>query len=286
MKYAAFTLALLAGVPLMAGLALWRPRYGAVLLGLLVFSTVMGDRANINFISLEAYRGPDRGFEVNLTDLTALAMALVLLVRHPRRVRWLPYNSLWMAGFFGVALLSTLMAPVPLLGWFSVVKLAKAYLIFWVVANALRAGITPRAIWAGCAVAGLYLAASAFHQKYVDGLYRVHGPFDHSNSIPLYTNLILPVLLFWSLADRELPRWASRAGTVIALGMAFAVVATMSRAGIALMGLMLAGALVVAHRRARSRRVTATAVLVGLAALAGGIVASDSLLDRVRNAPE
>jgi O-antigen ligase len=52
------------------------------------------------------------------------------------------------------------------------------------------------------------------------------------------------------------------------------------------MGLCLVGSLVLAHRRARSRTVTATAALVAVAVLAGGTMAADSLLDRVRNAPE
>ena len=95
MKYAAFVLVSLTLVPLMAGLALWRPRWRVWLLAALVFSTALGDMANINFLSLETYRGPDRGFEVNLTDLIAVALAIVLVVRHARRVRWLPYNSLW-----------------------------------------------------------------------------------------------------------------------------------------------------------------------------------------------
>jgi O-antigen ligase len=285
-KYAVFVLLSVTLVPLMAGVALWRPRWRLWLLAALVFSTALGDMANINFFSLETYRGPDRGFEVNLTDLIALALAIVLVARYARRVRWLPYNSLWMAAYFGVGLLATLIAPWPMLGWFTLFKLAKAYLIFWVVANALRTGVPTEAMWFGMTGIAAFLTILAVKEKYVDHLYRINGPFDHSNSIPLFVNLILPVLLFWSLAGPGLPRRLAGAAVLSTLGLAFAVVATMSRAGIALMGFGLVGALVLANRRAGSRRVTATTALVAVAVLLGGSMAADSLLDRVKNAPE
>jgi len=285
-KYAVFTVFAVTAVPLMAGLALWRPRLRDWLLAMLVFSTVMGDMANINFLSLATYRGPDRGLEVNLTDLIALALAAALVARHTRRIQWLPFNTLWMAAFFAVALLATLLAPWPLLGAFTLFKLVKAFLLFWVVVNALRTGVRPVAVWYGMAgIAGL-MTVLAVKEKYLDGLYRINGPFDHSNSIPLFVNLILPVLLFWSLTGTGLPRRLASFATLASLGLAFAVVATMSRAGIALMGLGVAGALVLANRRAASRRVLATTALVAIAVLVGGGMAADSLLDRVRNAPE
>lgn len=286
MKYAVFTVFAVTAVPLMAGLALWRPRLRDWLLAMLVFSTVMGDMANINFLSLATYRGPDRGLEVNLTDLIALALGAALVARHTRRIQWLPFNTLWMAAFFAVALLATLLAPWPLLGAFTLFKLVKAFLLFWVVVNALRTGVRPVAVWYGMAgIAGL-MTVLAVKEKYLDGLYRINGPFDHSNSIPLFVNLILPVLLFWSLTGTGLPRRLASFATLASLGLAFAVVATMSRAGIALMGLGVAGALVLANRRAASRRVLATTALVAIAVLVGGGMAADSLLDRVRNAPE
>lgn len=286
MKYAVFSLFSLTAVPLAAGLAAWRPRYRFWLLAALVFSTALGDMASINFISLETYRGPDRGFEVTLTDLIALALAAALVIRQPGGIRWLPYNTLWMAGFFAVGLLATLAAPWPLLGWFTLFKLAKAYLIFWVVANAIRTGVPAEAVWYGMAAIAAFLTVLAVKEKYLDHLYRINGPFDHSNSVPLFVNLILPALLFWSLAGRHLPQRLARGAVVASLGLAFAVVATMSRAGIALMGLGLFGALVLANRRAASRRVTATTVLVAIAVALGGSMAADSLLDRVKNAPE
>ena len=53
-----------------------------LLIALLIFSTAMGDMANINFISMELYRGPDRGFEINLTDLILLCLSISFLIKY------------------------------------------------------------------------------------------------------------------------------------------------------------------------------------------------------------
>ena len=68
MKYLAFTFLSLMLVPATALLSsssrVWKGR----LLALLIFSVALGDVSNINFLSMETYRGPERGFEVSLTD--------------------------------------------------------------------------------------------------------------------------------------------------------------------------------------------------------------------------
>jgi len=61
MKYAVFGMVLVLGVPAMTVAAAYSERIRSWLLSLLVFSTVLADKGNINFMSLETYRGPDRG---------------------------------------------------------------------------------------------------------------------------------------------------------------------------------------------------------------------------------
>ena len=78
MKYLAFVLFALTATPVMAGAAVSSARLRSWLLSALVFSTALGDVANVNFVSMEFYRGPERGFELGLTDLIALALALVI----------------------------------------------------------------------------------------------------------------------------------------------------------------------------------------------------------------
>jgi len=42
----------------------------------------------INFVSTRGLPGPDRGFEVTLTDLVALRARLAIVLRPPGRIRW------------------------------------------------------------------------------------------------------------------------------------------------------------------------------------------------------
>ena len=123
-------------------------------------------------------------------------------------------------------------------------------------------------------------------QKYLEGLYRIHGPLDHSNGIPLYSNLIIPVLLLWGLTDRRLSRAQAGLTILASLGLVFAVVATQSRAGTVLSGACVLGALGVANLRASSRRVSFTTAFVLLCVVGGGAMAADTIIRRFKEAPE
>jgi hypothetical protein len=116
-------------------------------------------------------------------------------------------------------------------------------------------------------------------------VYRVYASFDHSNTVPTYANLAIPLLVAWGLVDRSLGRWGTLIGGVAALGLTFTVVATFSRAGIVLAGSSIVGALLLSSRLAPLGRQAAAwaGLLVGL--LAGGVLAGDSLAKRFKEAP-
>lgn len=123
-------------------------------------------------------------------------------------------------------------------------------------------------------------------QKFADGMYRVNGTFDHSNTIPLYVNLAAAPLLAWILGNGRLKRLEFLAG-FFAVGISLvAVLATQSRLGILLAGVSTGGALVVSNIGKVSRRARAAAIVFVMAATVGGFMVMDTLLDRIRNAPE
>ncbi len=285
MKYAVFIATLVLGVPAMSFAAASSARLRGWLLAALIFSTALGDVANIYFF-FTRYRGPDRGFEVNLTDLIAWGMIIALLIRFPTKIRWAPYNSLWMLLFFGIACASAWEAPDRLLASFSLFKLVRTYALFWCVVNCLRVGARLDYVWTGLVATGAFMTALVVKQKYLDHIVRVPGPFDHSNTVTSFVNLILPVVLVWGLCDRRLTRGQVLASLAAALGMVFAVVSTLSRAGLVLAAGCTMGALGIANLRARSVRVTATSLAVCLGMLAGGLKSADTILERFQSAPE
>jgi hypothetical protein len=285
MKYFVFFLVFIFGVPLMAYVAYISPKIRGLLLTALLFSTALGDLANINFISMENYRGPDRGFEVNLTDLFTLSLIAVILVGYPSKVRWFPYNSMWMFAFFVIACISATVAPLKLLAAFTLFKLVKAYILYWCIVNTFRTGVSLKYFWLSLVSIGAFITVIAIKQKYVDGIYRIPGPFDHSNTIPLYINMLMPILLIWGLADKAMKKWEVNASILLALGMVFAVVATSSRAGQAFAGISLLTTLAVANYRAKSLRVSAISVLLLMLIFIGSIKAADTIIHRVKSAP-
>ena len=122
MKYLAFILFALTATPVMTLAAMSSARMRSWLLSALVFSTALGDVSNVNFVSMELYRGPERGFELGLTDLISIALATALVLKFRRRLKWLPANSALMALFFTIAAISTVQAQEPLLGVFTLFK--------------------------------------------------------------------------------------------------------------------------------------------------------------------
>jgi len=286
MKYAIFSLAFLLGVPAMAAAAWFSQRVRGWLLSALVFATCLGDRANINFYSLETYRGPDRGFEVTLADLLAIALALAVTFRRPRRIQVWPYNTGPMLAYFVIAAMTALRAPEPILSAFTLFKLVRAYGFYWCVVNAIRTGIPLQAVVRGLWLMAAYLVFETLRQKYLYGIYRVTGPFDHSNPFANFLNLFMPILLAVGLSDRTLsaPR---AAGTLLAaLAMLYASVMTFSRAAIVLGALSAAGVLTFANLRDRSARVALATLLAFFGLLVGGGLTARRILERFEQAPE
>jgi hypothetical protein len=285
-KLAALGVALSLLVPGMATAALLFPRLRGYLLSLMIFLTVLGSHGSLNLFSRELYRGPDRGFEFTAADLMCWALIVAIVVRFPRRIEWFPRNSWLLLLFFLNACLLAAVAAEPLFTAFSVWKCLRIFCLYWCTVNCLRLDTHRRYVWLGYAGAALVLSALAFEQKYLLGIYRVNGPFDHSNTIPLYANMLLPVLLIWGLCDRELPLWKSGLSIALSLGLLFAVICTFSRAGIAFAAGCFLCAVVWANVRSSTPRVRVTTLLLGLLMTGALIRVAGPILIRIQTAPK
>ncbi len=276
----------LAGVPAMAALTMKSERHRGWLVTILIFSTILSTSTKINFVSMEHYRGPDRGFEINLTDLTAWGLIIGMLVKYPKKLQWLPYNTIWLAALFLIACISVIAAPDKLVASFSLFKWARAGIIYWCMVNVVQVGFPREAIWRAMFGMGWYMSFLAIKQKYIQHIYRINGPFDHSNTVPLFINLFLPALVLWALCDKKLKGWQAWLSIAASLGLVVASQSTFSRLGLMLSLGCFFLAIITANVRARSKRVTIATICAVLAVFVGGALAAKSILDRIHNAPE
>ena len=285
MKYLVLFGSVALTAPLLALAAAWSARLRGWLLVGVILSTALGPRAGFTFLAVQDYRGSDRGLGFTLTDLLALALAMALIIRFPRKLCWAPYNSFWMLAVFVIGCVAAWNAPMPLWGVFALCKWLRVYVVFWCVVNALRLGVSRQYVWLGLVAVGALATVLALEQRFVVGIPRVTALFENANILSAYLNMVLPVLLVWAMCDHRLRGFPSGVSIVVALGMLFSVVATLSRMGMACALFTVLTTLCIANLRLRSRRTLVTTAAVMAALLVGGLAAAPTIRLRVETAP-
>lgn len=285
LKYAVFGAISAVLVPLAVWISYASARGRGWVLAALVFSTSIYVQTAIHFLQIESYQGTDHGIVLCLTDLLAFSLALALMARGSRQFAWMPYNSLWLLALFGACCASAVTAAEPEVSLYTLVTLARAYLVYWCVVNCIRAGTPATYAWHGFTAMVLLVTAKCAYQMGAQGMYRVSGFFVHSNTLPSFLLLLLPSLLLLGLCDRRLGTLALSAIAAATLSAIIVIVKTQSRAGMAVM----AGSLIVtvglALARAPSRRVRLAAVGLCAVVTLGGLWMARGVLHRFNTAP-
>jgi len=293
MKYFIFLFLFIAGVPVIAVMSSRNAFLRSLCWAGLVGFIALGDLSGVNFLSTETYRGTDRGFELTFTDMFALGLLLSKAFGAPRLKLFKPRKS---PGFllFIIYLLYSLIgisgSIMPLYGFFTIWKMLRVLLIFGVCWSAGISEADPNVFFTGLRrglVFGLLaVGLMGMKQKFVEGVYRVKGTFDHSNTIPLYVNLAAAPILAWILGDAKLKRLEFLISFAAVGSSLVAILATQSRLGIVLAGMSVGGALIWSNFGPATRRARAAAIVFVMAATVGGLMVMDTLIDRFLNAPE
>jgi hypothetical protein len=233
---------------------------------MLVFFSPMIEFMDVNFVSREWYRGTSRGFEFSILDILSISL-LVSAVLFPRRGESRGY---WPASF-GLMLLFLLYScgnvaalEPKLFGLFELFKMARGLIVFLAVAFYVRSEREARLLIFALAALVCFEGLLALKQRYLDGVNRVPGTIDDSNSLSVFVCMTAPVLV--AAVNSRLPALLK---ALCAAGIALASVAeilTISRAGVVILASMIAGAaLVTASYRFTPRKIV-LCVLVGIAA--------------------
>lgn len=231
-KYFIFFLTLILLVPLGVLLASTSKFFEKVILFLMIFFTCRLTES-IHFVSREFYRGTSRGFEICLVDLVALVLFLVIIIRRGKdfKIRMLPPGSFIYFIYFAFSLASITNSYEPLYSYFEILKMIRMYFYFWVLYNyfnsydriALAIHFIPPII--------IYIFIEALNQKYRLGVYQIHGPLPHQNSLCMYMT-ILSTIMFSQLMNEKKASILKSAFIFSMFGMgSLLVFFTLSRAG-------------------------------------------------------
>ena len=293
MKYFIFVLVFAGGIPAIAFAASQSAKLRSACYALLMFIPAMGDMSGINFFSVETYRGPDRGLELTFAEMVALGLLLSRQLgtyidrRRPKKAApglaiLLVYVAIGAAGLSG--------ALQPFFGMFTVIKFLRITMVYAIIWASATGEKDPSVFYTGVRrglTAGLlFVGFFSLKQKFLEGYYRVKGPFDHSNTIPLFVNPAAPTILVWALGDKRIGNveFLLMMGAVGA-GL-ISVVATQSRLGMMLAVMACAVAFFLATRLKLSTRAKATILVFAVLAAIGGVMVAKTIIDRFLNAPE
>jgi hypothetical protein len=276
------------GVPAVTMLLYALPRYHRFLLGLMAFATCHIKKPFYMEVFFVNYRGVDRGFGVTVPDLLFFGFFLWLVTGGSKhKVIWWPYNTtLWLL-FIAACMISLMHSAVPNYGLFSLHKFIRGFVFYWVVVNLVRTKEDVQAVVAGVMAAVLFESVMVIWDKYVTKrvVNRSVGSFPHPNTLAMYVDLIIPMVLSVLLADgfsKRQTKWAAAA----ILGGILCVIFSKSRASLLIMGAALGMATCVSILiKPTSRKVII--VLLGFLAMdVIGVMAAPKIIARFEKAPE
>ena len=234
---------------------------------LLVFLSPMIEFVDVNFVSREWYRGTSRGFEFSILDILSISL-LVSALLFPRqgesRGYW-PASLGLMILFFLYACGNVAACDPKLFGLFELFKMVRGIILVLAAAFYVRGERELRLLIFALAALVCFEGLLALKQRYLDGINRVPGTIDDSNSLSVFLCMTAPVLA--AAVNSRLPAFLK---ALCAAGIALACVAeilTISRAGVVILAVMLAGAAAVAASyRATPRRMVICCVIALAAA--------------------
>lgn len=210
----------------------------------LVFGAMITDRLDVNFVSREWYRGTTRGFEISFLDILSVSLLAAMWLR-PRkgetRLFW-PASLGPLLVYLGYCALSVLFSDPKLFGMFELLKILRGIVLFVTVANFVRGEKQLRLFLWSFLLAVIYQGFIAVRMRYYYGVHRVYGTLEHPNSLSLYMCMAVPVL--YAAAMARLPKWQRRWALAAVLLAMVSVILTISRTGVATLGLVLLGVVV------------------------------------------
>jgi hypothetical protein len=237
---------------------------------MLVFLSPLIERLDLNYVSREWYRGTSRGFEITIPDILAISL-LVSALFVPRkdgpRIFW-PASLGLMLLFFFYACFNVAISDPKLFSLFELFRMFSGVLLVLAVGFYMRSERELRLFILGLALVICFEGLLTLKQRYLEGIHRVPGTVDESNSLSVLLCTTTPIMVV--ALTSQLPRMLK---LLCACALPLALVAevmTISRAGVTIISLVLFAATIATIRyRITPRMIGVTlVVVVGVTGLA------------------
>jgi hypothetical protein len=287
-KYFIFFLVLFLGVPAGYFLSLQYKWIEKIVFFLFVFFTC--EMVDINFVSMETYRGTSKGFELGMVDIAMYILLMLSLKRSKQyKISYLPPGSVLYLIYFACSLISIIHADIYIYSAFEVTKMVRMFLYFWIAFNYIQQEEQLETLMQSVGIIIFYIFVSVVKQKYLMGMFQAMGPFPHQNSLTMYISILGSLALSRVLNHKEAnaPLW------FLLFGMsAFCVLSTLSRAGLALFSIncmlvfFISMLLKDTEQKQLKKRKWIILIIMPLVGSAALYKASDSIIERFSTAPE
>lgn len=264
------------------------PRLKRPFLTVMVFATCIIAKPFYMEVFFVPYRGVDRGFAVTVPDLFFFGFFLWILAgRTGKRIVWLPYNTtLWIL-LIGVSILSLIESRIPYYGLFTLHKFFRGYVLYWVTVNLIRDREDLMAVLDGVMAAVLFQTWIVFWDKYVTHkvVSRSVGLFPHPNSLAMYVQLIIPIILALFL-EGGLSKMRNLLAPLAVLGGLVCVIFSKSRASLAISSASLAMVVGISILSNPTKRKVAIALAGFVIVDIMGAIAAPKIIERFEKAPK
>lgn len=281
LKYVIFFAVLLIGVPVNKILALKYLNYEKLLWFLLLFFTC--NMVDINFVSMETYRGTSRGFEIGMVDIVVFSILAILLTRTEEYPLKRPPGTFLYWTYFFFSAISIVNSDLYIVSFFELWKMLRMYIFFYVVYNMIRTYEHILRLYYIISFIIIFVTYVVLKQKYIEGIFQTYGPFPHQNSLVLYMiimgSMALGVLL--NKEDENMKYWLAVFGM-----SAVDIISTLSRGGLAMFGLAIMVVILLSYTSKITLRklgITLLFLIMGAGVLGK---AMDSITERVDTAPK
>ncbi|MBA4136085.1 MAG: hypothetical protein C0518_02070 [Opitutus sp.] len=195
----------------------------------------------VEFMSLFWYRGTTRGFEMTIFDVLAFSVFVGSLIspHHPHGRWFWPAGIGLLVALLGYSLLSVLTAEPYLTGMFEWHKMLRGALVVCAAAAYVRTERELRQFVFALGGAALIEALFAVKQRYLNDMDRSPGTVLHPNTLSMYFCTVTPVLAAAALS--RFPGWLRTWCALAVGGAAVGTLLTVSRAGIPIFAVTMAG---------------------------------------------